>query len=69
MDLKTQDKITYMIAGASASILLVFAFAPVERPTATAKQTFQVVDSYHGCDIVRYSDITNRWHYFMKCHD
>ena len=28
---------------------------------------FKVVDTYHGCAIVRYTDQTNRWHYFMDC--
>lgn len=30
-------------------------------------QKFKVIDSYHSCDIVRYTDLTNRFHYFMDC--
>ena len=40
-------------------------FAPGQEQLVEPK--FKVVDSYHGCDIVRYADQTNRWHYFMDC--
>jgi len=33
----------------------------------TPEQKFQVVDSYKGCDVVRYTDETQRWHYFLDC--
>ena len=28
---------------------------------------FQVVDHYRQCDVVRYTDDTQRWHYFLDC--
>ena len=34
-----------------------------EEPT----QKFKVVDQYGPCEVVRYTDDTNRWHYFLDC--
>ena len=34
-----------------------------EEPT----EKFKVVDQYGSCDVVRYTDDTNRWHYFLDC--
>jgi hypothetical protein len=28
---------------------------------------FKVVDHYKQCDVVRYTDDTQRWHYFLDC--
>jgi len=33
----------------------------------TPEQKFQVVDTYRGCDVVRYTDPSNTWHYFLNC--
>lgn len=32
-------------------------------------EKFTVVDKYKGCDVVRYTDRTNSWHYFLHCHE
>ena len=34
-----------------------------EEPT----EKFKVVDQYGSCEVVRYTDNTNRWHYFLDC--
>jgi hypothetical protein len=53
------------VIGLFALIVLTIAiFAPTEKDS---KERFKVVDSYHGCDIIRYTDDTNRWHYLMDC--
>jgi hypothetical protein len=28
---------------------------------------FEVVDHYKNCDVVRYTDPTQRWEYFLHC--
>lgn len=31
------------------------------------KEKFEVVDKYGDCNVVRYTDATQRWHYFLDC--
>jgi len=31
------------------------------------QEKFKVVDQYGSCEVVRYTDDTNRWHYFLDC--
>ena len=31
------------------------------------KSKFEVLDQYEGCSVIRYTDPTTRWHYFLKC--
>jgi hypothetical protein len=28
---------------------------------------FKVVDQYEGCQVIRYTDPSNRWNYLLKC--
>lgn len=45
-------------------IILVFLFGGVSLPD----KKFTVVDSYKGCDIVRYApDGSGKFHYFLDC--
>ena len=37
-------------------------------PEEGPQQKFKVVDTYKGCDIVRYTDPSNRWNYFLDCN-
>ena len=30
-------------------------------------EKFQVVDKYEGCQVIRYTDPSNRWNYLLKC--
>lgn len=30
-------------------------------------EKFKVVDRYENCDVVRYTDHTNRWNYLLHC--
>jgi len=39
-------------------------FKPIEE---IKKDPFEVVSSYKGCDVVRYTDNSQAWHYFLKC--
>jgi hypothetical protein len=36
-------------------------------PSQTESEKFKVVDQYNECNVVRYTDVTNRWHYFLDC--
>lgn len=50
--------------------LLILAFAivfPSKEPGNKTEEKFKVVDQYEGCNVIRYTDDTNRWHYFLKC--
>lgn len=32
-------------------------------------EKFKVVDHYGTCAVVRYTDDSNRWHYFLDCRE
>jgi hypothetical protein len=63
------DKTFFIIMGLAVLGLIVSMFNPVQEQPASNQDLFQVVDSYRGCDIIRYTDQSNRWHYLMKCND
>ncbi len=33
------------------------------------QEKFKVVDHYGTCAVVRYTDDTSRWHYFLDCRE
>jgi hypothetical protein len=33
------------------------------------REKYKVVDHYGTCAVVRYTDDTNRWHYFLDCRE
>jgi hypothetical protein len=49
-------------------ILLAFKLTPAINKELQ-NESFETLDSHHGCDMIRYMDKFNRWHYFMKCND
>jgi hypothetical protein len=45
-----------------------FAFIlTLAKPENKPQEKFRVVDQYGPCEVVRYTDDTNRWHYFLDC--
>jgi hypothetical protein len=57
--------VTLTIGVMSAFILLLVL---VTSADPTPEKKFTVVDKYEGgCDVVRYTDETQRWHYFLDC--
>ena len=55
-------------------VILVFAVGLgfiwfLSGPEHEAATKFEVVDKYDGCDVVRYTDRSNSWHYLLKCDD
>jgi hypothetical protein len=45
--------------------LLAAIFLSPDEPKSKSK--FEVIDQYEGCSVIRYTDPTSRWHYFLKC--
>jgi hypothetical protein len=45
-------------------LLLYNIFGRVDTPS---KDPFEVISSYKGCDVVKYTDESQRWYYFLKC--
>ena len=56
---------------AIAIILVVVSFATIMRKPQTTKPveklSFEKVAEYEDCDIIRWTDPSNRYQYFMKC--
>lgn len=48
-------------------IVLVFISFATLIPESKPKEKFKVVDTYKGCDIVRYTDPSNDYRYFLDC--
>jgi hypothetical protein len=59
------------IIGASICILGFYMMRPTQPAEALdAKGNFEVVDTYRGCDVVRYTvPIEAKYHYFLDCTD
>lgn len=54
----------------TAGGLIFFAFVTGhDHQGSDNSQKFKIIDSYHSCNIVRYTDISNRFHYFMDCNN
>ena len=56
--------VTFVIATVAG--IMLFALLPSGVDDASPIK-FEVVDKYEQCDVVRYTDKTNRWHYFLHC--
>ena len=59
-----RDAILSVIGGlAIAALIITLAIKPSDQP----RPKFVVVDHYKSCDVVRYTDSTTRWNYFLDC--
>jgi len=56
----------YSILLFAGMFLVSYLFIP-EPKQAKNKSNFQVIDRYEDCDVILYTDPTNRWHYLLKC--
>ena len=54
----------FVLAVLAIAALFIALFFSGEPQSA---KKFEVVDKYKGCDVVRYSDSSNRWQYFLYC--
>lgn len=52
-----------VLVGAALLVLAALFFSG--EPQSVKK--FEVVDTYRTCDVVRYTDRSNTWHYFLDC--
>jgi len=48
-------------------LLLVYGIFKTENSEPEPK--FQIIDKYENCDVIRYTDSTQRWYYFLKCNE
>jgi hypothetical protein len=59
------------IIGMSSLASVYFLFEVILKPPApevsAPKSNFEVVDSYKGCDVVRYGDKSATYKYFLHC--
>jgi len=39
----------------------------IGTPEVEPTEKFKVVDRYEECSVVRYTDPSNNWHYFLDC--
>jgi len=53
------------IIAAAMLILLFYGMYSTTQEEESPK--FQVVDKYENCDVIRYTDTTQRWNYLLKC--
>ena len=63
-------QIAYNIIWFGVCIFAIFAmlygiFKPLPKETIESK--FEVVDVYKNCEVIRWTDPSNRWHYFLNC--
>jgi hypothetical protein len=59
------------VIGASILTTIYFLFYVILKPAtpevSAPKSNFEVVDSYKGCDVVRYDDKSATYKYFLHC--
>jgi len=53
------------ILGFAVTGLLASIFLTPDKPKDTSK--FEVIAEYEECNVIRYTDPTTRWQYFLKC--
>ena len=58
--------VAFCIAVVGGVIMFVAIFGTVDKGPA---EKFKVVDAYNGCNVVRYTDDSQRWHYFLDCRE
>jgi hypothetical protein len=57
-------RVTIVVSG---TILLLYGIFGQTEKTVEQNKKFEVVDRYEKCAVVRYTDPTQRWHYFLHC--
>jgi hypothetical protein len=56
--------VAFTIGVAAVAVLL---FAAIQPPEETPKENFTVVDTYKGCDVVRWGNGFADYKYFLHC--
>ncbi len=59
------------VIGMTSLSTIYFLFYVILKPAtpdmSAPKNNFEVVDSYKGCDVVRYDDKSSTYRYFLHC--
>ena len=66
MEYRTQMIIQSIAWSIGIVSFLVMTYAILSNNSKPVEK-FTVVDQYEGCSVIRYTDPTSRWHYFLKC--
>ena len=56
-----------VIIGASTVILAFYMLKPEPQQPVVSKSNFEVVDTYKGCDVVRWGNGFADYKYFLHC--
>lgn len=61
--------VTFTIGVIGVTILFIAFISTPESPQNGVEESprFEVVDQYKNCDVVRYTDPSNRYRYFLDC--
>ena len=54
-----------IVIGFILLLILTFGISNIWDDSPPTK--FEMVDKYEQCDVVRYTDQSQRWHYFLHC--
>ena len=57
----------FVYIGGVIAFLLVLGWIYNTYHDPTPPSTVEVVETWDGCDIIRYEDPSQRYHYFLKC--
>lgn len=66
MDYRTKAILQGVSGGiviSSIALLILF----ITNPQLTPEQKFEIIDTYENCKVIRYTDPSNSWHYFLRC--
>jgi hypothetical protein len=58
--------VAFCIAVVGGVIMFVAIFGTVDKGPV---EKYKVVDHYGTCAVVRYTDDSQRWHYFLDCRE
>lgn len=68
-----KEALIEFVRAASVTVVIVGGFfltgLIIMRPEGKTPEKFEVVDHYGTCAVVRYTDDTQRWHYFLDCRE
>ena len=66
MDHRTDMIIRAVVTSIAILGFLLLTYAIVESNSEPVEK-FKVVDRYKNCEVVRYTDPSNQWHYLLHC--
>lgn len=61
-----RDRMVLGLLVLSAGTLITAFIVDLTRPVDLSKK-FEIVDTYNGCDVIRYTTPSNDWQYFLDC--